>query len=232
MINCNDLIKSLVPNISSKMLEQLYIYYELLNQESKKYNLTTITEYEDVYIKHFYDSLIIGKFIKLEGKSIMDVGTGAGFPGLVLAICYPSLNVTLVEPTTKRCKFLRLVKDSLKLENVIIINERAEKLNKCYRASFDYVTARAVSTLAILLELLTPYAKIGGQVIAFKGSSAMDELNSSQNAISILNLGNLKMYEFELPKELGKRTILTFEKQKQTKDIYPREYIKIKNKPL
>lgn len=232
MTRCEELIKMLVPNIRDEAFKSLYIYYELLNQESKKYNLTTITGYEEVYIKHFYDSLLVGKVVDLNNKTIMDIGTGAGFPGIVLAIAYPNSRVILVEPTTKRCKFLELVIETLKLKNVLIINERAEKLDKKYRNSMDYVTARAVSNLQVLLELLTPYVKIDGYVVALKGSNVVEELNNAQKAILELNLEKPLISEFSLPMDLGLRSILVLKKIKKTKDIYPREYGKIKNKPL
>lgn len=228
----NGLIKELMPNISDDSLESLYIYYELLREESKKINLTTITELEDVYIKHFYDSLLVNKIVSLNNKSLIDIGTGAGFPGLVLAIAYPSLKVTLVEPTTKRCKFLELVVEKLKLKNVIIINNRAEKLDMKLREKYDYATARAVSSLPILLELMTPYLKVEGQVIALKGSEIDNELINSQNAINILSLSNTMIHDFNLPNDKGKRKIITLKKDKITKEKYPREYSKIKNKPL
>lgn len=232
MNDCELMLKEVVPNLNEQISRDLYIYYELLKTESEKYNLTSITEYQEVYIKHFYDSLLIGKIVNLENGKIADIGTGAGFPGLVLAIVYPNLAVTLVEPTTKRCNFLKLVVDTLKLKNVTIINERAEKLGPKFRHSFDYVTARAVSNLQILLELLTPYLKVEGKIIALKGSNIEEELKQAQNAMHVLHLDYPQICEFDLPLQMGKRNILVFNKKSPTENIYPREYAKIKNKPL
>lgn len=223
---------SILPNLQADALSKLYKYYQILQSESKLYNLTTITEEKDVYIKHFYDSLLLSKVVNLDGKTLADIGTGAGFPGLVLSICFPSLRVVLIEPTLKRCKFLQKVIDELNLTNVEVINERAEKLDKKYRETFDYTTARAVSALPILLELLTPFTKTKGQVIAMKGSNALCELADSQKAISTLYLETVKLEKFDLPNECGERNIIVFNKLKQTQNIYPRDYAKIKNKPL
>lgn len=229
----NDIfIKEIIPNIQDEVLDQLYIYYQLLLETSKVMNLTTITEIEEVYIKHFYDSLLLSKVVTLNNQNILDVGTGAGFPGLVVAICFPNTSVTLVEPTKKRCLFLEKVINTLNLKNVKIINERAEKLEESFRESFDITTARAVSNLSILLELLTPYTKVNGLVVPLKGQSYKEELDLSINAIKSLSLKLEDIYEFTLPNDLGKRAILVLKKQKPTSNIYPREYAKIKNKPL
>lgn len=229
----NDIyIKSLMENISNTQLDQLYRYYEILIEESKKMNLTSITEIEDVYIKHFYDSILLTKTIDLNNKSIVDVGTGAGFPGLVLKIVNPSISLTLIEPTTKRCNFLTQVINELQLENVKVINDRAENSIKELRETFDIATARAVANLSILLELLVPFVKVGGYILPMKGSSAKEEIEESKNAITKLSVKTKDIYEFNLPLEKGERNIIVFEKTKTTQNIYPREYAKIKKKPL
>ena len=135
-------------------LDSLYVYYETLVETSKVMNLTTIVELEEAYIKHFYDSLLLSKTIDLtKNFTLADVGTGAGFPGLVLKIVYPNLHVTLIEPITKRCKFLQSVIDKLQLKDIYVINGRAEDVIKEYREYFDIVTARAVAALNILAEI-------------------------------------------------------------------------------
>ena len=138
-------------NINDKtVLESLYIYYEMLYETSKVMNLTTIVELEEAYIKHFYDSLLLSKVVNLnQNITLADVGTGAGFPGLVLKIVFPNLNVTLIEPIAKRCKFLQSVIDRLNLKGIVVLNERAENAIKTMRESFDIVTARAVAALNI-----------------------------------------------------------------------------------
>jgi len=228
----DEIIKSINKDITPLQLDQLYEYYLLLESASKTMNLTTIVEYTDVYIKHFYDSLLVKEVVTLDNKSIIDVGSGAGFPGLVLAICYPNASFTLVEPTLKRCNFLNKVITELKLENIVVINERAEKLDQKYRESFDIATARAVAQVPILLELLTPYTKVGGKVVILKGINYEDELNQSNNAIKLLSLELDNTYKFMLPRNFGTRNILVFSKTLKTKSIYPRDYAKIKSKPL
>ena len=154
------------------VLDSLYIYYEMLYETSKVMNLTTIVELEEAYIKHFYDSLLMSKVVDLTKElTLADIGTGAGFPGLVLKIVYPNLKVTLIEPIGKRCKFLQSVIDRLELKYIYVVNERAEDAVKKYRESFDVVTARAVASLNILSEICVPFVKINGLFIALKGSS-------------------------------------------------------------
>lgn len=226
------IIKSIINDAAEDTLQKLYLYYQILVEESKKINLTTITEEKEVYIKHFYDSLLLSKVTNINNKSVIDVGTGAGFPGLVLAICFPNSYITLVEPTLKRCNFLSYVVKELKLTNVQIINERAEKLDNNNREKFDISTARAVSNISILTELLTPFTKVNGEVIIMKGSNYQEELNTAFSAIEKLKLELKNIYDFKLIDDMGSRHILVFLKKAITSSIYPREYSKIKSKPL
>ena len=229
----NDLIiKSVCPNISDKQLDQLYMYYEILKEESSKMNLTSITEIEEVYIKHFYDSILLAKTIEISNKTLVDVGTGAGFPGLVLKIIEPSLKLTLIEPTTKRCNFLNKVISKLNLDDVVVINDRAEKAIVNFRESFDIATARAVANLQVLLELLVPFVKVGGYVVPMKGSNIQEEIEQAKNAINKLKTKIVEVKQYMLPKDLGERNIVILNKKEKTLDIYPREYAKIKKKPL
>lgn len=215
------------------ILNNLYIYYELLVDTSKVMNLTTITDLMGVYIKHFYDSLLLSKVIDLnDNLHLADIGTGAGFPGLVLKIVYPNLKVTLIEPTTKRCNFLQNVINKLQLENVEVVNERAEKLSDSYRESFDIVTARAVSALNILAELCVPFVKKEGLFIPLKGSSYEDEIQNSKTTCTKLKINLVKKTCFNLPFEMGERAILTYKKLENTSKTYPRIYAKIKKNPL
>ena len=231
-MNVNDIIKK-VANPTEEQLENLKKYYDILFVESNKYNLTNIKELEEVYIKHFYDSLLLSKTVDLTKKLTMaDIGSGAGFPGLVIKIMFPSVHVTLIEPTLKRCNFLNLVIKELGLKDIEVINARAEEYIKDKRESFDIVTARAVAPLNILLELAIPFLKVEGTFLAMKGSSASDELKEASKAYSILNAKVEKEYIFNLPNDLGKRTIIKFKKIGPTKDIYPRLYAKIKKQPL
>lgn len=231
MQQLNNIIKEIVIP-TNLMLEQLEKYYNILKEESKKYNLTTITEAKDVYIKHFYDSLLLSKVIDLDTQTLLDIGSGAGFPGLVIKIFFPSLKVTLVEPTLKRCNFLNLVIKELGLKDIYVINERAENYIINNREHFDIVTARAVAPLNILLELAIPFVKVNGTFIALKGSNVSSELASASNACKVLNTIVEDKNTFLLPKELGTRIIIKFKKLNKTKDIYPRIYSKIKKQPL
>ena len=155
-------------DLTDKQLEQLEKYYQQLIVENKKYNLTSIIEKEDVYLKHFYDSLTITKIIKLNNQSLCDIGTGAGFPGLVLKIIYPNLKVTLLDATEKKCNFLKLVIKELNLKDIEVINERAEIYSKKIREKYDIVTSRAVAPLKHLLEYSIPLVKVNGYYIAMK----------------------------------------------------------------
>lgn len=214
-------------NIDKNTYEQYDRYYNLLVETNKVMNLTSITEYNDVYIKHFYDSLLLTKCSDTL-DNIIDVGSGAGFPGMVLAISNPNLNITLLEPTKKRANFLEKVKQDLNLVNVKVISERAENI----KGSYNFATARAVAPLNILVELIAPLLAINGTFYCLKGSSYLDELEMASNAIKELNLKVEHIYHFDLPNDLGKRVIIEFKKTKQHNSKYPRQYAKIIKQPL
>lgn len=207
-------------------------YYTFLVEENEKYNLTSITEKEEAYIKHFYDSIQLEKAINLnEITTLCDVGSGAGFPSIPLKIVYPHLNITIIEPTLKRCNFLNQLVKLLNLQNVTIINDRAENMQNL-RETFDIVCARAVASMPVLLELCVPLVKVKGKFISLKGSSFHEELLKSNNAIKTLNVKVEKIYEYELLNNYGKHSIITFSKDTNTNTKYPRKYSIIKNKPL
>ena len=213
-------------------MDKLEIYYDYLVSENKKYNLTAITNKEEVYIKHFEDSLSVDKIIEFNNiTSICDVGSGAGFPGIVLKIKYPHLKLTIIEPTTKRCNFLSQLVLKLDLKDVIIINGRAEDMNNL-RSSYDLVVARAVSSLPILLELCIPLVKVNGYFIALKGSNYKAEIEQSVNALQILNASIEELFEYELSNNYGMHSLIKISKEKATNNNYPRLYKDIKNKPL
>lgn len=221
-----------ITSLSEEQIKQFKIYYETLLEESEKYNLTNLKTEEEIYIKHFLDSIIMIKYIDLDGnKSLADVGTGAGFPGIPLKIIKPNLKITLIEPTQKRCNFLNLIIKKLNLKDIEIINDRAENVVKEKRESFDILTARAVAGLNILLELLTPLTKQTGKIIILKGD-VTEELNNATTTIKKLKLNQKAIYTFSLPLNLGKRTIIEFNKKEKTPLIYPRPYAKIKKQPL
>ena len=195
-------------------------------------NLTGITEKEQVYLKHFYDSLTIAKIIDLnQEQTLCDIGTGAGFPGLVIKIIFPNLKVTLVDSLNKRIEFLKVVIKELGLENIETIHARAEEFASVNREKYDVVVSRAVSNLNTLLEYNIPLLKINKYFIAYKGN-AEQELKESTNALKVLNSVIENKIEFKLPKEESIRTLIKIKKQKPTNKIYPRKFSEIKKKPL
>ncbi len=214
-------------NITLDIYNNLDKYYDLLVETNKVMNLTSITEYNDVYIKHFYDSLLLTK-CNNNLDDIIDVGSGAGFPGLVLGIYNSNLKITLLEPTKKRANFLEHVCNELNLNKIQVINERAENI----KGNYTYATARAVAPMNILLELITPLLKVGGIFYCLKGASYLEELEQSKHAIKELNLKVENIYHFDLPNEYGKRVIIAFKKENKTNPKYPRRYANILKQPL
>lgn len=219
-------------NINDKQLKQLEDYYNLLIEWNNKINLTAITEKDQVYLKHFYDSLTITKIINLnEIDSLCDIGTGAGFPGMVIKILFPNINVILVDSLNKRIEFLKIVKERLKLNKLEIYHDRAEEFAHNNIEKFDVVTARAVANLSTLLEYSIPMVKINKYFIPLK-SNVEEEIINSKNALEKLNSIIEEKIEFLLPIENSKRTILKIKKVGKTNNKYPRKYKEIKEKPL
>lgn len=214
------------------MEQQLKQYYEILISENKKYNLTTITKENDVYYKHFYDSLLITNDINLNDQNLCDVGSGAGIPGIVLKICFPDLQLTIVESNAKKCQFLQQIVTILKLENVNIINQRVEAFAHQYRETFDIVIARALASLNILSELCLALVKIDGLFIAYKGLKVVEELTLAQNSIKTMGGEVIKQFTYQLPNNYGQRTLIHCQKHKLCALKYPRTYQQIKSKPL
>ncbi len=231
MNNFENLVKDLGISITKEMLEKLEIYANFLLEYNEHTNLTAIKTKEEVYIKHFYDSLTLTKIAKFNTESLLDVGTGAGFPGLVLSIVFPNLKVTLLDSNNKKIKFLEECIKKLNLTNVTVIYSRAEDYTKENREKFDYVTSRAVANLRVLLEINIPALKVGGYFLAMKGNVEEEE-KESINALTKLHCKILTKEEFELPLESGHRTLLKIEKENQTDNMYPRTYDKIKKNSL
>lgn len=224
-------LKLINVSLTQNQLDQLNEYYNLLIEYNKVMNLTGITEYEEVYLKHFYDSLTLAKVIDLNSiNSLCDIGTGAGFPGLVLKIVFPNLKITLLDSLNKRIEFLKAVIDKLSLKNIEVIHSRAEDYALKNRNKFDVTTARAVAHTSILLEYAIPLTKINGYFIPLK-ANMNEELKEIDNAINELNVRLIKKSEFKLPIEGSTRTILLFKKLKDNKK-YPRKYSEIKKKRL
>lgn len=225
-------LRKLNIDITSRQLEQLEEYYNLLVEWNEKINLTRITLKDDVYLKHFYDSATIVKVIDLNKiDNFCDFGTGAGFPGIVIKILFPSLNVTLVDSLNKRINFLNIVIEKLKLEKIVAIHSRIEDFARTHREKFDLVTARAVASLPVLLEYATGIIKKDKYFVAMK-ASIDEELEQSINAQKILKIKLIDKNSFLLPKENSVRNILLFQKQERTNLKYPRNPSEIKKKPL
>lgn len=224
-------IKKLKENnieLSDKQLTQFEQYRKLLQEYNKKINLTAIIETDEIYIKHFYDSLIPSFHHEIKG-SLLDVGAGAGFPSLPLKIVYPDLDITILEPITKRTNFLEVVTKNLGL-NVKIINKRAEDYIKDTSIKYDFVTARAVANMQILSELCIPFVKVDGYFIAMKGSRYQEELDLSKNALIQLKSNLTNVYEDTLDGAV--RATIFIRKKAKTPSKYPRNYSQIKQKPL
>ena len=217
--------------LTNEQLELLDKYYRLLTEENEKYNLTSITEEKDVYLKHFYDSLTISKVVNLSNQYLLDIGTGAGFPGMVLKIVFPDLTIDLLDSTTKKCQFLEKVIDSLGLKKINVLNYRAEDYAKNNREKYDIVTSRAVAPLKHLLEYSIPLLKIEGLFISLKGNIEEETINID-NYYRKLNLKDEKTISFNLPHDMGFRTIYSVIKDKKTNLIYPRSYSQIKKKDI
>lgn len=216
-------------DFSNEQKEQYNQYYKLIHEYNKVMNLTGIDDEFGVYLKHFYDSLLISDEIKDEGLKIADIGAGAGFPGIVLAIYFPKNKFELIEPINKRCKFLLEVVEKLNLKNVKVLNKRAEDIKK---EQYDIITSRAVARLNILLELSIPLLKEGGKFIPLKGSKGKEEIKEAQNALKVLGSKIIKIKEEELPFEKSLRVNLVIEKKLKTAEKYPRNFGQIKKRPL
>ena len=213
--------------INDNIYEKLELYKDLLIEWNNKFNLTTIVLDEDIYLKHFYDSICLVKATDLNNKKLLDFGTGAGFPGMVIAILFSNSNITLLESNNKKVSFLEHVKKELELKNVNIICDRVENYAKNNREKFDIVTCRAVSNLNIIMELSTALLKINGLFLPLK-SNVEEELNKAERNIDKLSYKLIDKIEYKLPKEQSNRTILVFKKYKKTDEKYPRNYNIIK----
>ena len=211
-------------NFSVEQLEKFYKYMNLLIEWNEKMNLTAITEPNDIILKHFIDSITINKYIENSVK-VVDVGTGAGFPGIPLSIIRPDLQITVVDSLNKRLMFLQEIKKELELKNIDIVHARAEEFgqNKNYRETFDIATSRAVANLSTLSEYLVPLVKIKGKCVCMKASDAEEEIKQAENAVNILGGKIVKVEKFNLPNSDIGRTIIIINKEKSTNGKYPRK---------
>lgn len=220
---------------SEKHQEQLTVYYEMLVEKNKVMNLTAITEFEDVLEKHFLDSIAIARYVDLTGDlSVIDLGTGAGFPGMPLKIMFPSLKITLADSLNKRILFLNEVIDVLGLEGVTTVHGRAEDLaaNVHYREQFDLCVSRAVANLSTLSEYCLPFVKVGGSFISYKSGEIEDELTAAKKAIFLLGGNTKEVIPFQLDGTDISRSFVVIDKEKKTPKTYPRKSGTPSKKPL
>lgn len=233
-MNLNEFLKELKKiniELTDIQLNQLEKYYELLVEYNKVMNLTGITDHNQVYLKHFYDCITLSTIIDLKKEeTLCDIGTGAGFPGLVLKIIFPNLKVTLLDSLNKRIEFLKKVIEQLNLENIEVIHARAEEYAIKNRNKFDITTARAVAHLSILLEYAVPMTKINKYFIALK-ANVDEEIIEIENALKKLDVNLIEKKELILPIENSKRTIIKFKKNSDVKK-YPRKNSEIKKNRL
>ena len=216
--------------LNEKQIENLIKYLDLLIETNKVMNLTAIREEEAILEKHFIDSLLLTKLIKDDEKNIIDIGTGAGFPGLVLSIVYPNKNFLLVDSVKKKISFINSVIEKLGLKNVKTSTERAEELIKNNREKFDVALCRGVANLRIILEYLIPFLKVNGRFLPQKLN--VNELEESKNALKILNSEIINIHNFKLPISGDERIILEIVKKSKTNKIYPRAVGIPSKKPL
>ena len=226
--------KELGIELSVRQLQEFSLFYDMLIEKNKVMNLTAITEPRDVVIKHFLDSLSLVKVIKPEpGMKILDLGTGAGFPGIPLRIAFPETNYVLADSLNKRLNFINEYIEKYRYDNIVTVHGRAEDLSrqKEYRESFDFATARAVANLRELSEYCLPFVKKGGTFVSLKAAKAEEEIDGAKKAIKLLG-GQIEKAESFSLLDAGERNIVLIKKVSSTPDKYPRPSAKIAKNPL
>ncbi len=221
-------------SLTDEMLTKFEIFYRLLLDANRYMNLTAITDKKEVVLKHFIDSIALINFVDLSRTKIIDVGTGAGFPGIPLAIMFPDAQFVLMDSLNKRLKFINQVIEDCHLENVKTVHGRAEDLGQMeeYREKFDYCVSRAVAFLPVLLELCIPFVKVNGKLISYKSELLAEELEQSEHALSILHCTLEEKYSYTIPDSNIFRVFAVFSKNKILERKYPRPAGKLKKKPL
>ena len=224
-------LKKINIDITEEQLKKLNTYYNFLKEYNEHTNLTAITEEEEIYLKHFFDSLTIVKAHNFQDEKILDIGSGAGFPGMILKIFYPDLDMFLLDSNNKKTRFLEELSQKLELKKISIIKDRAEEYIRNNREKFDIVTSRAVANLTTLSEISIPFVKENGLFIPLKGGNK-EEIKEAEYAIKELG-GEIKdIIEFKLPIENSNRNIIIIKKVKKTPNKYPRQYSQIIKNPL
>jgi 16S rRNA (guanine527-N7)-methyltransferase len=220
--------------LDNNQINQFIDYYEMLVEKNKVMNLTSITEYMDVIKKHFLDSLTIVNLYRPVNDKILDLGTGAGFPGIPLKIAFPNTTLVLMDSLKKRILFLDEVIEKLKLDNITTIHGRAEDYGRdpLYRETFDICTSRAVAKLSVLAEYCIPFIRKGGRFISYKSGMITDELMEAENAIKILGGRKISSKEFYLPHSDISRSLILIEKANKTPNKYPRAAGKVSKEPI
>ena len=216
--------------LNKEQISKFERYLDLLLEWNEKFNLTAITDKDEIEEKHFIDSIELVKFFDVKNKTLLDVGSGAGFPGIPLAIVEPTLKVTLLESNGKRVSFLHEVVGKLDLKNVEIIQGRSEELGT--REKYDIVTARAVKELNVLLEITFYLVKVGGYFIAYKSSGLDEEISNAKHAFKCLQIDEYKKFDYSLPKSKKSSVFLGILKKNKTQKKYPRRYSEITKSPL
>ena len=231
-----DSLKEFHITLTNEQFHQFQNYYELMIEWNSFMNLTAITEMDEVIMKHFVDSVSLIQAVPdlaKKGYSLIDIGTGAGFPGIPLKIVFPDLKITLLDSLNKRVDFLKQVCDKLKINNVTAIHGRAETYgqNEMYRNQFDFVVSRAVAELPILMEYCVPFAKVNGYFVSYKGKKQEEEVKLAENAFHELSAKFDHLDKFSL-REKEERYLLFIRKVEETNSKYPRKEGKPKKKPL
>ncbi|MCD4714555.1 MAG: 16S rRNA (guanine(527)-N(7))-methyltransferase RsmG [Clostridiales bacterium] len=215
--------------------DQFDRYFELLISENEKYNLTGIVEYDEVYVKHFLDSVLIEKLgFDLQDKKMIDIGTGAGFPAIPIKIMNPSVQMTCLDALNKRIGFIQMVNSALEIDHMELVHGRAEDFgqNPVYREKYDFAVSRAVAELRLLLEFVMPFVKVNGYFIAYKSLKSKSELDDAKNALKLLNSELVEVKQFILPDQYGERDMLIIRKNGNLSKKYPRKPGVPKKSPL
>ncbi len=227
--------QNFLPAPAPEQSEHLFCLLELLVEENTKYNLTAITSPEDVIYKHFVDCLMLSQHIA-PNLTVIDVGCGAGFPSLPLAIARPDLKITSLDSTAKKIHFIELASERLGLPNISVLCGRAEEFahNTTYRDSFDVATARAVANFPVLCELCLPFVRTNGQFVAMKGRFSEAEFNISPSSLGQLSAKDLYIipYSLNINQDCEQRTLVKLNKIGKTRDNFPRKYSQISKNPL